>query len=127
MSNGWSAKDIGYVGQVVSGVVTALPITKEFPNTAGGSLNGIIKLQVSSVTQVGTITPKLQTAIGSDWVDVKSGTAITAAGIQYIRWSIMVTGDQSVLPLLNSSRVVLTTTNASDTATIVLCQVLEEL
>jgi hypothetical protein len=126
--NGWSAKEVSVIpGMVVSGVVTALPISREFPNSAGGALNGIIKLKVSAVTQVGTITPKLQTANGSDWVDVKSGAAITAAGIQYIRWNIEVAADQAVLPLLNSCRVVLTTTNASDTLAVDVCEVLQEL
>jgi hypothetical protein len=125
--NGWSAKSVGLANVQVSGVATNRPVTVEFPNSAGGALNGIIKLVVSGVTQVGTITPKLQTANGSDWVDVKSGAAITAAGIQYIRWNIEVAGDQAVLPLLNKCRVVVTTTNAGDIVTVDLCEVLQEL
>jgi hypothetical protein len=125
--NGWSAKSVGLANVQVSGVATNRPVTVEFPNSAGGALNGIIKLVVSGVTQVGTITPKLQTANGSDWVDVKSGAAITAAGIQYIRWNIEVAGDQAVLPLLNKCRVVVTTTNAGDIITVDLCEVLQEL
>ena len=125
--NGWSAKSVGLANVQVSGVATNRPVTVEFPNSAGGALNGIIKLVVSGVTQVGTITPKLQTANGSDWVDVKSGAAITAAGIQYIRWNIEVAGDQAVLPLLNKCRVVITTTNAGDIVTVDLCEVLQEL
>lgn len=125
--NGWSAKSVALNNKAISGVVTNDPITVEFPNSAHGALNGIIKLKVSGVTQVGTITPKLQTANGSDWVDVKNGTAITAAGIQYIRWNIEVAGDQAVLPLLNKCRVVATTTNAGDALTIDLIEVLQEL
>lgn len=113
MSNAWSAKDIA-LGLPLSGVVSNSPVSKEASVSASGSLNGIIKLTYSGVTQVGTITPKLQTAVGSDWVDVKSGSAITADGIQYIRWNIEASGDQSVLPLLNKVRVVVTTTNAGD-------------
>ncbi len=125
--NGWSATDISLPGKLVSGVVTNSPISKESSVSAGGALNGIVKLTVSSVTQVGTITPKLQTAIGSDWVDVKSGAAITAAGTQYIRWNIEVSGDQSALPLLNKIRLVITTTNSSDTLTVDSCNFLQEL
>lgn len=125
--NGWSAKDIALSAKGISGIVTNEPLTKEDVNSAGGSKNGIIKLKVSGVTQVGTITPKLQTANGADWVDVKSGTAITANGIQYIRWNIEVAADQAVLPLLNKSRVVVTTTNAGDALTVDLCEVLQEL
>jgi hypothetical protein len=127
MPNGWSAKSVALANKSISGVVTNEPVTIEFPNSAGGALNGIVKLKVSSVTQVGTITPKLQTANGSDWVDVKPGAAITAAGIQYIRWNIEVAGDQAVLPLLNKCRVVVSTTNAGDAVTVDLCEVLEEL
>lgn len=127
MSNGWSANDISITGTIVSGVQANFPITKEDRVSAGGALNGIVKLKVSAVTQVGTITPKVQTANGNDWVDVKSGAAITADGIQYIRWNIEVAGDQAVLPLLNKLRVVLTTTNAGDTLAVDLCEFLQEL
>lgn len=125
--NGWSAKDVALSNKAISGIVTNEPLTTEFPIYSGGALNGILKLKVSGVTQVGTITPKFQTAIGSDWVDVKSGAAITANGIQYIRWNIEVAGDQAVLPLLNAGRVVLTTTNAGDALSVDLCQFLQEL
>lgn len=127
MSNGWSATEVAFVGKLVSGIVTNEPISKEPAVTAGGALNGIFKLKVSGVTQVGTITPKLQTANGNDWVDVKSGAAITAAGIQYIRWNIEVAGDQAVLPLLNKCRLVVTTTNAGDIVTIDSCELLQQL
>jgi uncharacterized membrane protein len=127
MSNGWSPTDISLQGKVVAGIVTNEPLTKEATVSAGGALNGIIKLKVASVTQVGTITPKIQTAVGNDWVDVKSGSAITAAGTQYIRWNIEVSGDQSALPLLAKLRVVLTTTDASDTLTVTSCDLLQQL
>lgn len=116
----WSSKDIA-TGVAISGVVTAQSVTLTAPVTAQGALNGIIKITAAAVTQgggIGVITPKLQTAIGADWFDVKSGTAITVAGIQYIRWNIEVAADQTVLPLLNSLRVVITTTHAGDAVTL---------
>lgn len=125
--NGYSANDIALPSKIVSGIVTNEPLTKEERISYGGSRNGILKLKVSGVTQVGTITPKVQTANGSDWVDVKSGAAITANGIQYIRWNIEVAGDQAVLPLLNKMRVVVTTTNAGDALTVDLCEFLQAL
>lgn len=125
--NGWASKEAALAPRPISGVVSNQPVSTEFSNSAGGALNGIVKLVYTGVTQVGTITPKLQTANGNDWVDVKSGTAITANGIQYIRWNIEVAGDQAVLPLLNKSRVVLTTTNAGDVITISSVEVLQEL
>lgn len=120
----WSSKDIA-TGVAISGVVTARVVTQSAPVTGPGALNGIIKITAAAVTQVGVITPKLQTAIGADWVDVKSGTAITAAGVQYIRWNIEVAADQAVLPLLNSLRVVITTTNAGDAVTIIGAELLQ--
>jgi hypothetical protein len=120
MPNGWSAKNVALAGAAVSGTQTAV-VTQEFPNSAGGALNGIIKLKVSGLT--GTVTAKLQTANGSDWVDVKS--ASVSGTDTYIRWNIEVSGDQAVLPLLNKCRVQLIA--ATGTATVVSCEVLEEL
>lgn len=125
--NGWSEKPVQINNKIVSGVVTAMPVTREFTITGGGSLNGILKIKYTGVTQVGTITPIFQTANGEDWVTVKSGTAITAAGTQYIRWNIEVAGDQAVLPLLNKGRVVVTTTNAGDAITFSSIEILQEL
>lgn len=127
MSNGWSADNIATSGKIVTGVQANAPVTSEARVSSGGALNGIIKLRVSAVTQVGTITPKLQTGSGSDWVDVKSGTAISATGIQYIRWNIEVAADQTVLPLLSKLRLVVTTTNAGDSVAFDLVEVLQEL
>lgn len=124
--NGWACKEVA-ITRPVTGVVTAEAVTSEFAITAGGALNGVIKVTVSGVTQVGTITPTFQTANGSDWVTVKAGTAITASGIQYIRWNIEVAGDQAVLPLLNKGRIVVTTTNAADAVTFSSVEVLQEL
>lgn len=120
----WSPKDIA-TGVAISGVVTAQVVTQPAPVTTKGALNGIVKITASGVTQVGTISIKLQTAIGSDWVDVKTGAAIVAAGVQYIRWNIEVAADQPVLPLLSSLRVVVTTTSASDAVTISKVEVLQ--
>lgn len=125
--NGWACESIAITPKAVSGVVTNEPVTREHRVSAGGALNGILKLKVSGVTQVGTITPKLQSANGADWVDIKSGAAITANGIQYIRWNIEVAGDQVVLPLLNKLRLVLTTTNAGDAITVDYVEVLQNL
>ena len=124
--NGWSAKQIA-TAMPVSGVVTDEPVSAETSVSAGGALNGIVKLVAAGVAQTGTITPKLQTANGSDWVDVKSGAAITANGIQYIRWNIEVAGDQAVLPLLNKLRVVVSTTNSADAVTFSSIEILQEL
>lgn len=119
----WSPKQVGLAG-VYSGILTNQPISGEFQSNALNRLNGILKLKLSAVTQMGTITPKLQTAINGDWVDVKSGSAITVAGSSYIRWNIEVAADQTVLPLLGKCRVVISQTNAGDSITVESCDFL---
>lgn len=127
MANGWSASEykLGAQGPV-SGVVTNLPVTSEFPITAGGALNMAIKITATGVTVAGSITAKLQTAIGSDWVDSKT-VAITADGSVYLKLNIQVAADQTFLPLLNKGRIVLTTTNAGDAATVSSVKILQAL
>lgn len=123
--NGWSAS--GYaLGTQVSGIVTNLPASREFPITAGGSKNIVVKVTASGVTVAGSISAKLQSAIGADWVDAKLAT-VAADGSVYIRMNIEVAADQAALPLLNKGRVVVTTTNAGDIVTISDVQVLQEL
>lgn len=129
MPNGWSAKNVTLSNKVVSGVVTDEPITVEFANSAGGALNGIIKLAFNLPEEAaGTITTKLQTANSNDWVDVKTGPTVTGlGGIYYLRWSIQVAADQPTLPLLNKSRIVISSTDAADVINVDLIEVLEEL
>ncbi len=125
MANGWSASDYVIPG-TVTGVVSNQPISKEFPITARGALNCVFKITVAGVTNVGTQTLKLQTAIGSDWVDSKS-TTFTADGAYYIKLQTTLAGDQTYLPLLNKGRIVLTQTNAGDIATVSKVEVVQEL
>lgn len=113
-------------GAPISGVVTNQPVSKEFPVTAGGSLHFVAKITAAAVTSAGTITAKLQTAIGNDWVDSKT-VVISATGIFYIKLNVEVAGDQTFLPLLSKGRVVITTTNASDAVTITAVNVLQEI
>lgn len=125
--NGWSASNYKLSSLFpVSGIVTNLPVSAEFPITAGGSLNIVAKITAIDVNLVGSITAKLQTAIGADWVDVKS-VSVTSNGIYYIKLNVQVTADQPHLPLLNKGRVVLTSTNAGDAVTITGLNVLQEL
>jgi len=116
--NGWTASSykLQSLGPV-SGVVTNLAASTEFPITAGGSTSMVIKITSSNVTVVGSITAKLQSAIGADWVDAKTVT-ITASGASYIKLNVNIAADQTHLPLLNRGRIVLTTTNAGDQITV---------
>lgn len=120
MSNGWAQDEVSlYPGQVVSGVVSNAVISKEFRISSGGAVEGlVVKISPSAVTQVGTITVALQTAIGSDWVTAKTSAAITTATPTYIRLMSTVAGDVAVMPLLGKGRIVITTTNAGDSVTI---------
>ncbi len=125
MANGWAPNNVEIV-KTYSGVLTNEPISKEFPITAGGSKNMVIKVKASAVTAVGTLTLKLQSALGNDWVDAKT-TTISSAGSVYIRLNIEVAGDQTFLPLLNKGRIVLTTTNAGDSLALTSVEILQEL
>lgn len=127
--NGWSSKDVTFStpgAQVIGASATNTPITCEFPITAGGATTGfVVKAVFSGVTVAAGITAKLQTAIGSDWVDSKT-VAVSATGNFYIKLLPTVAGDQTFLPLLNKGRVVLTT-GAGDTAAVTSVEVLQEL
>lgn len=126
--NGWSAKDVtlnSADAQTVGASQTNTVISSEFPITAGGALNCVVKLKFSSVTVAAGITAKLQTAIGSDWVDSKTA-AVSATGAFYIKLQTNLAGDQTFLPLLNKGRLVLTT-GAGDTATVTSVEILQEL
>lgn len=124
--NGWSASDYVLSPAVAVGASAAnMVVSKEWPITAGGALNCAIKIVAASVT-VGTgITAKLQTAIGSDWVDAKTA-AVAADGNFYIKLQTTVAADQTFLPLLNKGRIVVTT-GAGDAVTITSVSVLQEL
>lgn len=112
----WSAKDIA-LGTAIAGVVTAQAVTQVAPVTSSGSLNGVIKLTAASINVAGTITATVQTAVGSDWVLVKAVVIPSTAPV-YVKWSIEVAADQSLLPLLSSIRVVITTTAGGDAITL---------
>lgn len=119
MPNGWSALDVTKnPGLPISGIVTNQAISREFSLSAGGAVEGLVlKIKAAAVTVVGSITAKLQTAIGSDYVDSKTVT-ISGNGDFYIKLQANVAGDQAFLPLLNKGQVVVTTTNAGDSLTI---------
>jgi hypothetical protein len=120
--NGWSASDYG-IPQAVAASQTDKPISKEFPITAGGASRAfVVKLKVSAATVAAAITVKLQTAIGADWVDSKTGTVLAGAGNTYIK----ILADNTYMPLLNKGRVVLTT-GIGDSATVTSVEILQEL
>jgi hypothetical protein len=127
MSNGWAAKQVlsGASPIVIPGSQTNVLVGKEYPITAGGSLNHVVKLVASGVTLITGITAKLQSAIGNDWVDSKT-VAITADGNFYIKLQSNASADQTHLPLLNKGRLVITT-GAGDLVTISSVEVLQEL
>lgn len=126
--NGWSAKDVTLAtGQVVGASQTdaVISISDGYAITANGALNCVVKVKLSSVTVGTAITAKLQTAIGSDWVDSKTAS-VSGNGAVYIKLQTAASGDQTYLPLLNKGRVVLTT-GSGDTATVDSVEVLQEL
>jgi hypothetical protein len=128
MSNGWAQQEVTVSpAKVVSGIVTSAPLTKEFRITAGGATVGFLaKVVVSAATVVGTITLKVESGMGADYVVAKS-TTVSAAGIYYIRLMASVGADAAVMPLLAKGLVTVTTTNAGDSVTIASVEVLQEL
>lgn len=128
MSGGYSPKNVTGVVTPISGIVTNQVVTVPggFPITNGGSLHLVVKITTTGVTQVGTITAKLQTGIDGAFVDSKTAT-ITASGDVYIKLMAEVTGDQAFLPLLAAGQVVITTTNAGDVITVSKVSVLQEI
>lgn len=124
--NGWSPSNYG-ISQSSTGIVTNQAISKAFPITSGGSLNMVIKITFSAAaTVVGSITAKLQTAIGSDFVDSKTATVTNGSTIAYIKLQTALSTDQAFLPLLAKGQVVITTTNASDVFSVATVEVLQE-
>ena len=113
MAIGYSAKPAILQNASVSGVVTNQVVTSPWPVSTNGSIHHVVKIVTAGVTVVGSVVAKLQSAIGSDWVDSKTVT-ISGNGVFYIKLLAEATGDQTYLPLLNQARVVLTTTNAGD-------------
>jgi hypothetical protein len=118
MANAWSADDIYSLAAplAVGASATNAVVSREFPVTAAGALNMVVALDVSAVTVATGITAKLQSAIGSVWVDAKTAS-ITTAGRVYIKLNIEVSGDQTHLPLLSKARLVIST-GAGDAVTV---------
>lgn len=106
----------------VAGVVTALAISNDFTPTASGSKNMRVEAEVSAVTQVGTLTMTLQgKSPNGTYANLAGATAtatFTAAGTITLRQNVEVAADQPNMPLPTQMRVVLTTTNAGDAATV---------
>lgn len=118
MSNGYSSTEVSLGTPALVGVRTNSPVSKEFRLGQGGATQALtVKVSFSAVTQVGTLTLKLQTGMQGDWVDVKSQAFTTTAPV-YIKLNNAISGDAALMPLLLLGRVVLTTTNAGDSVTI---------
>lgn len=126
MPNGYSATDYA-LGNAVAGITAGTAVSREFPISAGGSLNIAIKMVATGVAQTGTITMKFQTAIGDDWVDTGKTASITANGTTYFKMNVQAAGDQSAMPLLNKGRILVITTNAADAITVSKVEVLQNL
>lgn len=107
------AGGIGIGTQVVGASETNLPISKEFPISAGGAR--MLVVAITTGANVGTATAKLQTAVyGAEWEDSKTVTLTAGAGdVFYITLLDTKAGDQTFLPLFDKCRVVITTAAAS--------------
>ena len=129
--NGYAPKDrlLQGVGSF-SGVTAQTPISRDISLTAGGSKNLRIDVEVSGVTQVGTLTLTLQgrSPNGSfaDLAGANASATVTANGTVSLTQNIEVAADQPNMPLPKQLQVTLTTTNAGDAITIDKVWVLQE-
>ena len=104
------------VDAAISGVVTAKPIT--LPLSAGLFTKGRVDITASGVTVVGSISVILQhSSDGIIWTSTKTA-AVAANGQVSLQFLDTVAGDQTHLPLRPLLRLVATTTDAGDEATI---------
>ena len=115
-----NVKKAGLLAQ--SGIVTNLPISEEVGMNNNSFLHFRADIRATDVTVVGSITAKLQMkSPGGTFVDL-SGTnatvSITAAGDFSLTQLVERTADQVNMPLKETVRVVLATTNAGDAVTI---------
>lgn len=122
-SGSWNARNKQIPNQDLvsfSGVVTAKPISKVETVTPEGALHMLIDVRVTGVTQVGTITIAHQDSYDDfvNSVNTKKTIAVTANGIYTIKYAIEIAADQTYLPLRHQHRLVITSTNAGDAATI---------
>lgn len=114
MAQGWSPTD-ELIVTAVPASQTDLPVTKEFPVSAGGAR--MLALEIRTGTTTGTVSAKLQKAFGTNWVDTKSVTLTAGAGgYFYIRFLDTDSADWTYLPLYDKCRVVVTTAAASAVA-----------
>ena len=119
MAQGWSPREVGLAGsgntQSVGASLTNEPISAVFPVSAGGAR--MMAVSITTGTNVGTVTAKLQTAMyGTEWEDRKTVTLTAGAGdVFYITLLDTLAGDQTYLPLFDKCRVVVTTAGASST------------
>jgi len=111
MAQGWAPVDELIVTTVPASQAD-LPVTKEFPVSAGGAR--MLALEIRTGTTVGTVSAKMQKAFGPNWVDTKSVTLTAGAGgYFYLRFLDIDSADWIYLPLYSKARVVVTTAAAS--------------
>lgn len=104
---------------------TAVPVSKKFPITAGGSKNMVVCITTSAAS--GTVTAQLRTSLGNGTPVNATGktVAVTGAGDFYIKVNSDVDTTAGILPLLSLGEIVVTTNSASG-VTVTSVQVLQE-
>ena len=111
---GWSPTEV-LMTSAVPASQTDLPVSKEFPISAGGAR--MLAVEIRTGTTVGTVSAKLQKAFGNNWVDTKSVTLTAGAGgYFYLRLLDTDSADWTYLPFYGKGRLVVTTAAASTVA-----------
>lgn len=106
----------------VVGAVTAMAISRDFTPTDSGSKNMRVEVEVTGVTQVGTLTCTLQgkspNGTYANLAGANATATFTANGTVTLRQNVEVAADQPNMPLPTQMRVVLTTTDSGDRVTV---------
>lgn len=108
----------GYSVSAISGVVTKQQVSFSGIVYPEGSRACRLDIKVSGVTVVGSINAIAQHQTADlGWEDTKT-VAITGNGVFSFKFDDAIAADQPYMPLRSQVRIVLTSTNAGDKATI---------
>jgi len=103
-----------------SGVVTNKQISATETVTPEGALHMVIDVRLTGVTVAGAITITHQDSYDNfvNSINTKKTATVSGNGIVTIKYLAEAAADQTYLPLRQQHRLVITSTNAGDAATI---------
>lgn len=113
----WKAETATIVSATIGASETDALVVDQFGVTPGGAKAIVVDMYTSSVTVAAGITAKIQdSSDGTNWNDVKTGAIANGSTFTSISLLAERAADQSVLPMRQHARLVVTT-GAGDTVT----------